>query len=87
MQGTAWSRGLGRLWKLLRMFVWEATALYGVTLFIHAWVADSSRLGVFMLAMNVAQLLVAVLCSVLCFMRYSNTNFLVVSTFLAAILG
>ena len=68
-QATAVSGGVDRLWKLLRLFVWEATILYGFTLFIHAWVADSEKLAVYMLAVNVVQLVVAVACCILTLMR------------------
>lgn len=70
LQALGLARGLDRLWKLLRYFIWEATVLYGFTLFMHAWVADSERLAIYMLAMNVVQLLVAVTSCVLTLMRW-----------------
>lgn len=61
--------GLDRLWKLIRYFLWEAAFLYGFTLFMHAWVADAERLAVYLLGMNVAQLVLVSACCVITLMR------------------
>lgn len=57
------------MWKLLRLFVWEATFLYGFTLFMHAWFASSAKVAIYTLVMTVVQFGVAVVASVLTLVR------------------
>ena len=63
-------RGIGIMWKLLRIFVWEATVLYGFTLFMHAWFANSARAAIYTLVMNVVQFGVAVIACIVTLVRY-----------------
>lgn len=56
MQGALAAYRADRMLTSLRFVVWEAALLYCVTLFVHAWNADSGSASVFLLVMNALQL-------------------------------
>lgn len=61
LQGSfAAYRAQGAL-RLVRLVVWEAALLYGVTLFVHAWNAEGAAGSVFLLVMNAIELVLAVM--------------------------
>ena len=52
-------KGNDKIWTILRVVVWEAAILYCAQLFTFAWDGTYTKSSILLLAMNVAELLTA----------------------------